>query len=368
MSAFDPKRTSEAHLGRAAQRLPEGAAYLNMDGMTLGSGKKPMRRREFISLLGGAAATWPLPARAQQRERMRRIGWLASGDPISYRPSLAAFRDGLRALNYVEGQNINIEYRWAEGNLARLPELAKELVDLKVDIILAGGSTSAEPAMHATSVIPIVTAAATDLVQAGLVKSFARPGGNLTGFVVVEPSVAAKRLQIMLEIKPETRRAAILREPNSVPANLEWEFVKKFAAVNNIALTLHDAYDLEGLAKTLTTIPQSDPDIFVLLTNPFVLTYRKLIIDAVNRFRLASMYVSRAYVEDGGMISYGTDRLDTYRRAADYVDKIFRGAKPADLPIQMPTKFELVVNLKTAKAIGVTIPSSALDRANEVIE
>jgi putative tryptophan/tyrosine transport system substrate-binding protein len=327
-----------------------------------------MRRREFISFLGGAAATWPLPARAQQQERMRRIGWLVSGDPKSYRSALAAFRDGLLALNYVEGQNINIEYRWAEGNLAQLPALAKELVDLKVDIILAGGSNGAQAALYTTSVIPIVNAGATDLVQAGLVKSFARPGGNLTGFVAVEPSVAAKRLQMMLEIKPEKRRAAILRYPNNVSANLEWEIVKKFAAANNIALTLYDAYDLEGLAKTLTTIPQSDPDIFVLLTNPFVFTYRKLIIDAVNRFRLASMYTDRAFVEDGGMISYGTDRLDTYRRAAEYVDKIFKGAKPADLPIQMPTKFELVVNLKTAKAIGVTIPSSVLDRANEVIE
>ena len=339
-----------------------------MDGMALGSGKKPMRRREFISLLGGAAATSSLTARAQQQERMRRIGWLASGEPISYRSALAAFRDGLRALNYVEGQNINIEYRWAEGNLAQLPALAKELVDLKVDIILAAGSTGAEPAMRATSVIPIVTAGATDLVQAGLVKSFARPGGNLTGFVVVEPSVAAKRLQMMLEIKPETRRAAVLRHPNNVTANLEWEIVKKFAAANNIALTLHDAYDLESLVKTLTTIPQSDPDIFFLLSNPFGFIYRKLIIDAVNRFRLASMYVSREFAEDGGMIGYGADRLDTYRRAADYVDRIFKGAKPADLPIQMPTKFELVVNLKTAKAIGVTIPSSVLDRADEVIE
>jgi putative ABC transport system substrate-binding protein len=337
-----------------------------MDGMALGSGKKPMRRREFISLLGGAAAT--SSARAQQQERMRRIGWLASGEPISYRFSLAAFRDGLRALNYVEGQNINIEYRWAEGNLAQLPALAKELVDLKVDIILAGGLIGAEPAMRATSVIPIVTAGATDLVQAGLVKSFARPGGNLTGFVAVEPSVAAKRLEMMLEIKPETRRAAILRNPTNVAANLEWEIVKKFAAANNIALTLYDAYDLEDLAKTLTTIQQSDPDIFVLLTNSLVFTYRKLIIDAVNRFRLASMYTDRAFVEDGGMISYNASTADTYRRAADYVDRIFKGAKPADLPIQLPTKFELVVNLKTAKAIGVTIPSSVLDRADEVIE
>jgi putative tryptophan/tyrosine transport system substrate-binding protein len=326
-----------------------------------------MRRREFIAGLGGAAA-WPLLARAQQSNRVRRIGWLASGSPTSYRFSLAAFRDGLRALNYVEGQNINIEYRWAEGNLAQLPELAKDLVDQKVDIILAGGSSGAEAAMRATSAIPIVNAGTTDLVQLGLVKSLARPGGNLTGFVGVMPDITAKRLQIMLEIKPETTRVAILRNPTNVTANLEWEIVKEFAATNNIALALHDAYDLESLAKTLTTIPQSDPDIFVLLTNPFVFTYRKLIIDAVNRFRLASIYGYREFVDDGGVISYGANTPDTYRRAAEYVDKIFKGAKPADLPVQMPTKFELVINLKTAKALDLEIPPQLLARADEVIE
>jgi putative tryptophan/tyrosine transport system substrate-binding protein len=246
--------------------------------------------------------------------------------------------------------------------------VSQDLVDKKVDLILAGGSVGAEAAMHATSVIPIVSAGASDLVQLGQVKSLARPGGNLTGFVAVMPSITAKRLQIILEIKPETRRAAILRNPTNPTANLEWEIVKEFAAANNIALTLHDAYDLEGLAKTLTTIPQSDPDIFVLLTNPFVFTYRKLIVDAVNRFRLASMYGYREFVEDGGMICYGPNTPDTYRRAAEYVDKIFKGAKPADLPVQMPTRFELVINLKTAKALGVQIPPQLLARADEVIE
>jgi putative ABC transport system substrate-binding protein len=327
-----------------------------------------MRRRAFIAGLGSAAA-WPLVARAQQSNRVRRIGWLASGGgPISYRFSLAAFRDGLRALNYVEGQNINIEYRWAEGNLAKLPELAKELVDLKVDIILAGGSSGAEAAMHATSVIPIVSAGATDLVQLGQVKSLARPGGNLTGFVVVVPSIAAKRLQIMLEIKPETRRAAILRNPTNATANLEWEIVKEFAAANNITLALHDAYDLEGLAKTLIAIPQSVPDIFIQLTNPFVFTYRKLIVDAANRLRLAAIFTGREFVDDGGMICYSANTPDTYRRAADYVDKIFKGAKAADLPVQMPTKFDLVINLKTAKTLDIQTPPSVLARADEVIE
>jgi ABC-type uncharacterized transport system substrate-binding protein len=307
-------------------------------------------------------------ARAQQSNRVRRIGFLAPGGPISYRFSLAAFRDGLRALNYVEGQNINIEYRWAEGNVDLLPELVKDLVDRKVDIILTGGNNGAEAAMYATSVIPIVSAGASDLVQLGLVKSLARPGSNLTGFVSVLPSFAEKRLQIMLEIKPEARRAAILRNPTNANANLEWEIVKEFAAANNIALALHDAHDLEGLAWTLTTIPQSDPDIFIQLTNPFVFNYRKLIVDAANRFRLAAIYTAREFVDDGGMICYGASTTDAWRRAAEYVDKIFKGAKPADLPVQMPTTFDLVINLKTAKALGVEIPPMLLARADEVIE
>jgi ABC-type uncharacterized transport system substrate-binding protein len=324
-----------------------------------------VKRREFIALFGGAATAWPLAARAQQQTRVPRLGWLVTGSPTSHRFSLAAFRDGLRELGYVEGQNIAIEFRWAEGDVARLPELAKDLVDQKVDVILAGGTVGAEAAKRATSHIPIVAAGVGDLVELGLVTSLAQPGGNLTGFVASAPQIAAKRFQIMLELKPEAKRAAVLRHPN---AKLEWATVKEFAAANNIVVALHEARDVEELTNALTRIPDSAPDILVVLNDPFVFTYRKSIIDAATRFHIPVIYGLREFVEDGGLISYGANITDTYRRAAGYVDRIIRGTKPADLPVQLPIKFELIVNLKTARALGLDVPPTLLARADEVIE
>jgi putative ABC transport system substrate-binding protein len=328
-----------------------------------------VKRREFITLLGGAAVAWPLAARAQQQTtKVPRIGWLVTGSPTSYRFSLTAFQDGLKALGYVEGQNIRIEYRWAEGNVARLPELAKELVQQNVDVILAGGSVGAEAAKHATSVIPIVAAGVADLVEIGLVASLARPGGNLTGFVASAPETAAKRLEIMQEITPQAGRAAILWNPSNSSAKLEWNFAKEFAAANNIAILPHGARDVEELKNALAGVSQSASDVLVVLNDPFMFTHRRAIVDAAARFRLPSIYGFREFVDDGGMISYGTNITDTYRHAADYVSRILKGEKPADLPVQLPTKFELVVNFKAAKAIGFTLPNSILLRADEVIE
>jgi ABC-type uncharacterized transport system substrate-binding protein len=313
-----------------------------------------MRRREVIALLGGAAAPW-MRVRAQQpTPRVPRIGWLVTGSPTSYRFSLAAFRDGLKTLNYIEGQNIALEYRWAEGKIERLRELAGDLVHQKVDIILAGGSLGAEAAKHATSVIPIVTAGAGDLVDLGLVASLARPGGNLTGFVAASPDAAAKRFQIIREIRPEGRRAAVLW--NSASSNAK------------LAVQLYGARDLDELQKALNKIAQSAPDILLVLNDPFMFTYRKFIVDTAAHLRLPAVYGYREYAEDGGLISYGASIIDTYRRAAGYVDKILSGVKPADLPIELPTKFELVINLKTARALGLKIPPSLLARADEVIE
>jgi putative tryptophan/tyrosine transport system substrate-binding protein len=330
---------------------------------------RDIRRREFITLLGCATAAWPLAASAQQRATaVPRIGWVATGSRASHRFSLAAFVDGLKALGYVEGQNIRIEYRWAEGNVARLPQLASELVEQKVDIILAGGSVGAEAAKHATSLIPIVAAGVGDLVELRLVTSLARPGGNLTGFVANAPEIVAKRVQIMKEIMPQSKRAAVLWNPSSSNARLEWATAKKFADANDIVVALHDARDVEELRNALATIPQSDPDFLVVLNDPVMFTYRTLIVPAAERFRLPSIYGFREFVDDGGMISYGVSISDTYRRAAGYVDRILRGEKPADLPVQLPTKFELVVNLKTAKAIGYALSDSFLLRADEVIE
>jgi putative tryptophan/tyrosine transport system substrate-binding protein len=328
-----------------------------------------LRRRQFITLLGGAAAAWPVAANAQQQTtKVPRVGWLATGSPTSYRFSLAAFRDGLKALGYVEGNNITIEYRWAEGNIGRLAELANELVQQNVDVILAGGSLGAEAAKQATSIIPIVAAGVADLVEIGLVASLARPGGNLTGFVASAPEAAAKRFEIMREIKPQTKRAVVLWNPTNSSARLESNAAKEFAAANNIDLVLYGARTSDELSKALTEIPSSTPDCLVVLNDPFMFTHRKVIVDAASRFRLPSIYGLREFVDDGGMISYGASITDTYRRAASYVDRIVRGAKPADLPIQLPTKFELIVNLRTAKTIGFTLSDSFLLRADEVIE
>jgi putative tryptophan/tyrosine transport system substrate-binding protein len=328
-----------------------------------------MRRRTFIALLGGAAAAWPLATRAQQRmAKIPRIGWLVTGSPAPYRFSLAAFREGLKALGHLEGLNIIIEYRWAEGNVARLPELANDLVQQKVDVILAGGSVGAEAAKRATSSIPIVAAGVGDLVELGLVTSLARPGGNLTGFVVVVPDMAAKRFQLVREIKPEAKRAAVLWNSVGPNSRLEFDVSKQFAAANDIVVTSHDARDVGELRKSLDSIRQLSSDVIVVLNDPFIFTSRKIIADAALQLRIPAIYGQREYVEDGGMISYGASITDTYRRAAGYIDRILKGALAADLPIQLPTKFELVVNLKTAKAIGFALPDSFLLRADEVIE
>jgi putative ABC transport system substrate-binding protein len=327
-----------------------------------------MKRREFIALLGGPAA-WPLAASSQQsKTTVPRIGWLVTGSPTSYRLSLAAFRDGLKALGYVEGKNIRIEYRWAEGNVARLAELANELVQQNVDVILAGGSVGAEAAKQVTSVIPIVAAGVTDLVEIGLVASLARPGGNLTGFVAGAPEAAAKRFEIIREIKPQTRRVVVLWNPTSSSAKVECYVAKEFAAANHLDLALYGARDVDELSNALTNLPESTPDGLVVLNDPLMFTYRKTIVDAASRFRLPSIYGLREFVDDGGMISYGASITDTYRRAAEYVDRILKGEKPADLPVQLPTKFELIVNLKTAKALGLEVPWFLQQRADEVIE
>jgi putative tryptophan/tyrosine transport system substrate-binding protein len=328
-----------------------------------------MNRRQFFTLLGSTTAMWPLTAFAQRATtKVPRIGWLVTGSPTSYRLSLAAFLDGLKALGFVEGQNISIEYRWAEGNVVRLPKLANDLVEQKVDVILAGGSLGAEAAKNATSHIPIVAAGVGDLVELGLVTSLARPGGNLTGFVVSAPETTAKRFQIMREIMPQANRAAVLWNPASSNAKIEWVTAKEFGDSNDIVVVPHDARNLDELRNALTMVGQSDPDFLVVLNDPFVFTYRKIIIDAANGSRLPAIYGFREFVDDGGMISYGVSISHTYRRAASYVDRVLRGEKPTDLPIEMPTKFELVVNLKTAKALGRAIPESFLLRADQVIE
>ena len=321
-----------------------------------------LRRREFITLLGGTAAAWPIPAPAQQT-RVRRIGWLVTGEPVSYRFSLAAFRDGLRSLNYIEGRNIEIIYKWAEGDLTRLPKLASDLVQERVDIILAGGTFGARAAKNASAAIPIVAAGAGDLVEAGLVNALAAPGGNLTGFSANTPEAGAKRLQMMKELVMPARRAAIL-----FSQSLELETVKGSVSALEVALRFYETRTMKDLDAALISIHNDRPDMVVVLNDPFMFTHRKRIIEAMSAERLPAIYGFREYVDDGGLISYGPSISDTYRRAAGYVDRILKGEKPADLPVQAPVKYEMVINLKTAKALGLDIPATVLARADEVIE
>ena len=324
-----------------------------------------MKRREFISLLGGAAVAWPLAASAQQsatKKNFPTVGWLVTGSPTSYRHSLAAFRDGLTEAGYFEGRNVSIEYKWAEGNVSRLPELARDLVYQQVDVILAGGSVGAEAAKRATSTIPIVAAGVGDLVELGLVTSLAHPGGNLTGFVAAAPETAAKRFQMIKEVLPKARRVAVLWNPTSSNAQLEWKAVKEFAQSNDPIITLYDARDFSELSAALDRIKQSRPDALVNLNDPFLFTARKRVVDSVEAMRVPAIYGYREYADEGGLISYGTSIADTYRRAAQYVDKILKGVVPADLPVQLPTKFELVINLKAAKALGLAVPHGLLTR------
>jgi putative ABC transport system substrate-binding protein len=251
--------------------------------------------------------------------------------------------------------------------LARLPELASQLVQQQVEIILAGGSTGAQAAKNATSVIPIIAAGTGDLVELGLVTSFARPGGNLTGFVTAAPETAGKRLQIMTEIAPQARRAAVLWT-GAANSGLEWKVVTQLASALGLALEPYEARTVQDLDQVLAAIVQSAAQMLFVLNDPFIFTHRKSIIESAAKSRLPAIYGFREFVDDGGLISYGPNISDGYRRAATYVDQVLKGAKPGDLPVQAPTKYELVINLKTARALGLDVPPMLLARADEVIE
>lgn len=327
-----------------------------------------MRRRAFIALFGGAAVAGLLAAQAQQSTRMRRIGWLVTGSPTSHGISLAAFQEGLRNLGYIEGKNVRIEYRWAEGEVDRLPALATELVQLDVDLILAGGSFGAKAAKNATQRIPIVMAGVGESVATGLVRSLARPGGNMTGFTFAEPESAGKRLELLKEMVPALKNLAVIWASTNPYSVLQWKVVQKAATRLELSLNSQEAGTLEEIEHVLSILSRTSADAVMVLDDPLLFTYRKKIVDSIFRAKLPSSYGLSEYVADGGLMSYGADISDTYRRAATYVDKILRGEKPADLPVQLPTKFETVINLKTAKALGLAVPQTLLSRADEVIE
>jgi putative ABC transport system substrate-binding protein len=326
-----------------------------------------MRRREFITLVGGAAVTWPLAARAQQARKMPTVGFLGQSTPLGESERAAAFAQRLRELGWVEGRTIAIEYRWAAGRNERLAEIAAEFVQLKMDVIVTGGTPPVLAAMQATSIIPIVFASAGDPVGTGLVASLARPGGNVTGLSVLAVDLASKRLDLLREVVSGFGRLAIMGNVGN-PIILN-ELAELQAAAGRLGLQV-DRLEIQrpqDIAPALEAVKGRADAVYVcqdLLTVGNRMRINTLALGA----RLPVMHASREHIEAAGLMSYGPNFLDLYRRAGDYVDKILRGAKPGDLPVEQPTKFELVINLTTARALGLTIPESLLARADEVIE
>jgi putative ABC transport system substrate-binding protein len=325
-----------------------------------------MKRREFITLVGGAAAAWPLAARAQQ-SKLPTIGFLGAATQSAVSHWIVAFERRLRELGWVEGRTIAIEYRWAEGRQERFPEIAAEFVRLKVDVIVTYATAPTIAAKQATSVIPIVFATAGDPVGTGLVASLARPGGNLTGLSNQQADLAGKRLELFREIDPTLRNVTIMGNVNAPASVLEMKEVETAARTLGLEAAMSDIRRAEEIEAAFAVLKGRAGALYVV-GDPLIFTNRIRINTLALGARVATMYNFREYVQSGGLMSYGPNFPDLFRRAGDYVDKILRGAKPADLPVEQPTKFDLVVNLITARALGLTVPPMLLARADEVID
>lgn len=325
-----------------------------------------MRRRNFLGVLGGAVVAWPLAAQAQQQP-MPVIGFLGAVTPSSHGQWAGAFAQRLRELGWFEGRTIQIETRWAEGRRERATDIAAEFARLKVDVIVASGTEFIIAAKQATSVIPLVFAAAGDPVGTGIVASLARPGGNATGLSIQATDVAGKRLELLREVIPSLRRLAITGNVGSPIAVLEMREVEAMARTLGLEVVVTDIRRAEDFAPAFEALKGRAEALYVA-NDPLVDANRTRIITLALGARLPTMYGNREHVIAGGLMSYGPNFPDLFRRAGDFVDKILRGAKPADLPVEQPTKFDLVINLTTAKALGVTVPRMLLGRADEVIE
>jgi putative tryptophan/tyrosine transport system substrate-binding protein len=329
-----------------------------------------VKRRQFITLLGGAAAAWPLAARAQQTERVRRVGVLMSvaAEGPDGQPRLAAFLKGLQALGWTDGRNVRIDLRWGAGDAERTRNFVAELVALGPDVILASGDHPVVALQQATRTVPIVFTMVADPVGAGFVESLAYPGGNTTGFTLYEYNMSAKWLELLKELAPGVKRVAVIREAGTAAGTGQFAGIQAGAPGLGLELSpigVRDAGEMERAVAAFSRSPNSG---MIVTGSAQAAVHRDLIVTLAARHKLPAVYVARFFVTAGGLISYGPDFLDEHRRAAGYVDRILKGEKAADLPVQAPTKYELVINLKTAKTLGLEIPAILLARADEVIE
>jgi len=329
-----------------------------------------MRRREFITLLSGAAVAWPIAARAQQAEQMRRIGVLmnrATDEPED-QAYLAAFRQALQQMGWPDGRKVQIDYRWASGDADLVRKYAAELVALAPDVILAAGSPSVAALQRVSRSLPIVFVRVSDPVGGGLVDSLARPGGNVTGFMQFEYSFSGKWLELLKQIAPQVTRAAVLRNADNRAGTGEFAAIQSMAQSLDVELRPVDTRDAGEIERAVTAFARSPNGGLIVAPSATTGGNRDLIVTLAARHKLPAVYADRSEAAGGGLVSYGVDRVDQFRRAAGYVDRILKGEKPADLPVQAPTKYELVINLKTAKTLGITVPPSLIARADEVIE
>ena len=328
-----------------------------------------MRRREFIAAMSGAVA-WPLAARAQQADRVRRIGVLmtVSESDRNNQPYLAAFQQELRHLGWIKGRNLKIEYRWTAGDPQKYRDYGAELVGLKPDVICAQGTIGAAAVLKATHTIPTIFNLVADPIGAGFAKSIAHPGGNVTGFTSVESSIGGKWLDVLKEIAPRVSRVTLLFNPKTTPHQLYEDFLKRPAAALSIGLTTAPVGDDAGIRNAIDALAADSRAGLIVLPDPFTFVHRDLIVERTLRARVPGIYPYDYFVKRDGLMSYGIDLPDLWRRSAEYVDRILHGEKAGDLPIQFPIKYTLVINLKTAKALGLTVPPPLLATADEVIE
>ena len=329
-----------------------------------------MRRREFITLLGGTAAAWPLAARAQQGERARRIGVLMnlSADDAEGQAWIAEFLQALQQLGWTDGSNVRVDYRWAAGDAGRFQRYAEELLALAPDVILASATPSVQALQRATRTVPIVFTLVTDPVGAGFVQSLARPGGNTTGFLQFEFGLSGKWLELLKQVAPDVTRAAVLRDPDVGTGTTQFAVIQAMAPLLRVEVNPVNVRDPSEIRRAVEAFARSPNGGLIVTASALALHHSDLITMLTARHRLPAVYPFRHFVKAGGLISYGPNELEQFRQAAGYVDRILKGEKPADLPVQAPTKYELVINLKTAKALGLDVPPTLLARADEVIE